>query len=70
MFNMRRAVSTVEVRCLPYRHDPHVYELLDRHRAAYVVTSGPGMACNLCATTDFGYVRMHGPDTSALYAGS
>ena len=48
---------------------PAVYELLERHRAAYVVTSGPGMACNLCATTDFVYVRMHGPDTAALYAG-
>ena len=54
----------------PSWHDPHVYQLLERHRAAYVVISGPGMACNPCATTDLVYVRMHGPDTAALYAGS
>ena len=26
----------------PSWHDPHVYEILERHRAAYVVISGPG----------------------------
>jgi uncharacterized protein YecE (DUF72 family) len=50
--------------------DPAVYALLERHGAAYVVTSGAGLACVLRATTDLVYVRMHGPDRAALYAGS
>lgn len=54
----------------PSWNDPHVYDILERHHAAYVVTSGPGMGCNLCATSDVVYVRMHGPDTAPLYAGS
>ena len=32
--------------------------------------SGAGLPCLLRATTDFVYVRMHGPDRQHLYAGS
>jgi uncharacterized protein YecE (DUF72 family) len=32
--------------------------------------SGSGLACNPRVTTDIAYVRMHGPDTEALYRGS
>ncbi|MGE5694589.1 MAG: DUF72 domain-containing protein [Candidatus Sericytochromatia bacterium] len=70
------------LRCMPdwirvaveLRHpswdDPAVYALLERHRAAYVVMSGAGLRCVLRATTDSVYVRMHGPDSQNLYAGS
>ncbi len=57
-----------------FRHpswdDPAVYGVLERRNAAYVVMSGAGMPCVLRATTDFVYVRLHGPDPSSLYAGS
>ncbi|BBX08119.1 DUF72 domain-containing protein [Mycolicibacterium aichiense] len=53
----------------PSWDDPRVYELLERHHAAYVVISGPGMPCVLRATTDLVYVRMHGPDSAPIYAG-
>lgn len=54
----------------PSWDDPAVYELLHRHRAAYVVMSGAGLACIPRATTDIAYVRMHGPDSEQLYVGS
>lgn len=54
----------------PSWDDPDVYELLERHHAAYVVISGPGLPCVLRATTDLVYLRMHGPDTAPIYAGS
>jgi uncharacterized protein YecE (DUF72 family) len=54
----------------PSWHDPAVYDLLARHRAAYVVMSGAGMPQVLRATTDEVYVRMHGPRDQPLYAGS
>ena len=54
----------------PSWDDPDVYALLERHDAAYVVMSGAGLACVLRATTDVVYVRMHGPDSETLYAGS
>ena len=38
--------------------------LLAAHRAAYCVMSGASLPCVLRATTDFVYVRMHGPDRS------
>ena len=47
-----------------------VFALLERHRAAYVVMSGAGLPCVLRATAPFVYVRMHGPDSQHLYAGS
>jgi uncharacterized protein YecE (DUF72 family) len=54
----------------PSWDDPAVYSLLERHRAAYVVMSGAHLPCVLRATTDAVYVRMHGPDTESMYAGS
>lgn len=59
----------LELRHPSWNHQS-VDEILDRHRAAYVVTSGLGLACIPKATTDFVYVRMHGPDTEAPYTGS
>ena len=47
-----------------------VFELLARHRAAYVVMSGANLPCVLRATAPFVYVRLHGPDHDHLYAGS
>lgn len=57
-----------------FRHpswdDPAVYDVLERHGAAYVVMSGAGLPCILKATANFVYVRLHGPDPDALYGGS
>jgi uncharacterized protein YecE (DUF72 family) len=50
-------------------NQPAVYELLEDHRAAYVVMSGGGLVCVPRATTDLVYVRLHGPDQDAIYAG-
>jgi uncharacterized protein YecE (DUF72 family) len=49
---------------------PDVYALLEHHNAAYCVMSGAGLPCVLRATTDFVYVRLHGPDFDHLYGGS
>lgn len=54
----------------PSWNDPAVYALLERRDAAYVVMSGAGLPCIPRATTDLVYVRMHGPDPGAMYAGS
>jgi uncharacterized protein YecE (DUF72 family) len=54
----------------PSWNDPAVYALLEKRRAAYVVMSGAGLACIPTATTDFVYVRMHGPDPDSMYSGS
>ena len=51
-------------------HCEQVFALLAEHGAAYCVTSGANLPCVLRATTDFVYVRMHGPDHHQLYAGS
>lgn len=57
-----------------FRHrsweDPAVYEILERHGAAYVVMSGAGLPCILRATAGFVYVRLHGPDPDSMYGGS
>ncbi|MGO9928002.1 MAG: DUF72 domain-containing protein [Mycobacterium sp.] len=53
----------------PSWDDSAVYRLLERRRTAYVVMSGGGLACIPRATTDLVYVRMHGPDRDAMYAG-
>jgi len=57
-----------------FRHpswlDEAVFDLLERHRAAYCVMSGAHLPCVLRATADFVYVRMHGPDPEHLYGGS
>ena len=54
----------------PSWHDDAVFELLERHHAAYCVMSGAGLPCVLRATAPFVYVRLHGPDHRHLYAGS
>ncbi len=57
-----------------FRHrsweDEAVYEVLEKHGAAYVVMSGAGLPCVLKATAAFVYVRLHGPDPDAMYGGS
>lgn len=53
----------------PSRNLPAAFETHERHRTAYVVTSGLGLACITRAKTDFVYVRMHGPDTGAPDSG-
>lgn len=52
----------------PSWNDPAVFDLLEKLGAAYVVMSGAGLPCIPRATTDFVYVRMHGPDPGATYA--
>ena len=47
-----------------------VFELLERHGAAYTVMSGAGLPCILRATAPTVYLRLHGPDDQTLYAGS
>ncbi len=54
----------------PSWHDQGVYELLERHAAAYCVMSGAQLPCVLRATAPFVYLRLHGPDPANLYAGS
>jgi hypothetical protein len=51
-------------------HCEEVFALLEAHRAAYCVVSGANLPCVLRATTDFIYLRMHGPDHHHLYSGS
>lgn len=54
----------------PSWHDEPVFELLERHRAAYCVMSGAHLPCVLRVTAPFAYVRLHGPDPEHLYGGS
>ena len=49
----------------PSWHREEVFALLERHGAAYCVTSGAGLPCVLRATAPFVYVRLHGPDHAA-----
>lgn len=58
----------MELRHRSWDH-PAVYDILERHRAAYVITSGLGLASIPRATTDLVYLRMHGPDSGPRYAG-
>jgi uncharacterized protein YecE (DUF72 family) len=51
-------------------HCEDTFALLEEQRAAYCVMSGANLPCVLRVTTDFAYVRMHGPDHHHLYAGS
>ncbi len=57
-----------------FRHDSWVcdpvFEILERHQAAYVIMSGAGLPCVLRATAPRVYIRLHGPDANALYGGS
>jgi len=50
-------------------HCEEIFTLLEAHRAAYCVMSGANLPCTR-ATTDFVYLRMHGPDHHHLYSGS
>ena len=59
----------VEFRHASWVHDD-VFQLLERHQAAYCVMSGADLPCVLRATADFVYVRLHGPDQHSLYGGS
>ncbi len=54
----------------PTWHAEGVFDLLERHNAAYTVISGARLPCVLRATAPFVYVRLHGPDHDHLYAGS
>jgi len=60
---------TVELRH-PSWNDDAVFALLAARGAAYCVMSGAGLPCLLQVTAPFVYVRLHGPDTEHLYAGS
>jgi len=54
----------------PSWNDEAVYQLLERHGAAYCVMSGAHLPCVLRATAPFVYIRFHGPDPEHLYGGS
>lgn len=54
----------------PSWNTEEVVGMLERFRAAYCVMSGADLPCILRATTDFVYVRLHGPSHDHLYAGS
>jgi uncharacterized protein YecE (DUF72 family) len=54
----------------PSWHCEEVFALLAARHAAYCVMSGARLPCVLRATTDFVYLRMHGPDHEHLYGGS
>jgi uncharacterized protein YecE (DUF72 family) len=51
-------------------HQESVFQLLERHGAAYCVMSGAGLPCVLRATSGFVYARLHGPDPHHMYGGS
>jgi uncharacterized protein YecE (DUF72 family) len=61
--------TAVELRH-PSWHREEVFALLEETGVAYCVMSGAGLPCVLRATAPFVYVRLHGPDTAHLYAGS
>lgn len=60
----------VEFRHPSWHESEAVFALLEKHAAAYVVMSGANLPCVLRATAPFVYVRLHGPNTHHLYAGS
>jgi uncharacterized protein YecE (DUF72 family) len=59
----------VEFRHPSWQQDS-VFEILEKHGAAYCVMSGARLPCILRATASFVYVRLHGPDHNHLYGGS
>ena len=61
--------SAVELRH-PSWYREEVFALLEEQGVAYCIMSGAHLPCVLRATAPFVYVRMHGPDTQHLYAGS
>jgi uncharacterized protein YecE (DUF72 family) len=54
----------------PGWHTEEIFQILEKHGAAYCVMSGAQLPCVLRATGPFVYVRFHGPDLDWLYAGS
>ncbi|WP_017932819.1 DUF72 domain-containing protein [Nocardioides sp. Iso805N] len=58
----------MELRHASWDHD-EVAAVLERHRAAYVVTHGTGLHTVLRATAPFVYCRWHGPTNRPRYAG-
>lgn len=58
----------MELRHSSWDHD-EVAAVLERHRAAYVVTHGTGLHTVLRATAPFVYCRWHGPTNRPRYAG-
>lgn len=59
----------VELRHPSWHHEA-VFDLLERHGAAYCIMSGAHLPCVLRATAPFVYLRLHGPSHDWLYAGS
>ena len=59
----------VEFRHASWHHD-ETFQLLERYGAAYCIMSGAHLPCILRTTAPFVYIRLHGPDTGWLYAGS
>jgi uncharacterized protein YecE (DUF72 family) len=53
----------------PTWHADEIYELLRRHRAAFCIYDLAGFQSPRLVTTDFTYVRLHGP-TAKAYQGS
>jgi uncharacterized protein YecE (DUF72 family) len=51
-------------------HREEAFQLLEQHGAAYCILSGAHLPCVLRLTAPFAYIRLHGPDHHALYAGS
>jgi uncharacterized protein YecE (DUF72 family) len=58
----------MELRHPSWDHDD-VAALLEKHRAAYVVTHGTGLHTVVRDTAPFVYCRWHGPTDEARYAG-
>lgn len=61
--------ATIEFRHPSWSRED-VFALLERYGVAYCVMSGAGLPCVLRATAPFVYVRLHGPSTDWMYAGS
>ncbi len=59
----------VELRHPSWVHDD-VFALLTELGASYCVMSGARLPCELRATAELVYVRLHGPDPDRLYVGS
>ena len=68
-----RVPSWIDI-AVEFRHSSwvhhEVFEILERRGAAYCVMSGAGLPCVLRSTAPFVYLRLHGPDSDHLYAGS
>jgi uncharacterized protein YecE (DUF72 family) len=54
----------------PSWHCEEVFRILEGRGAAYCVMSGANLPCILRATAAFVCIRLHGPDSAYLYAGS